>query len=97
MRQKIQTQVDEYRTHEADYQKQMQAHQSKMGVIEGKFRGELENRIGTVIKKAEEEKSKYDKVCGNVNELSDQIKTFMTKFETLKEDITKSSASFSNF
>ena len=75
----------------------MKEHQDKMSLVEGKFRGELENRIGSVIKKAEEEKSKYDKACSNVGELSDQIKTFMTKFETLKEDISKSSSEFSNF
>ena len=68
-----------------------------MGVIETKFKGQLETRIGSIIKKAEEEKAKYDKVCSNVNEISDQIKTFMQKFEQLKEEITKSSANFSNF
>ena len=75
----------------------MTAHQAKMGVIETKFKGQLETRIGSIIKKAEEEKAKYDKVCSNVNEISDQIKTFMQKFEQLKEEITKSSANFSNF
>ena len=68
-----------------------------MGVIETKFKGELETRIGSIIKKAEDEKKKYDKAVSNVSELSDQIKTFMQKFETLKEEITQSSASFSNF
>lgn len=68
-----------------------------MGVIETKFKGELETRIGSIIKKAEDEKKKYDKAVSNVSELSDQIKTFMQKFETLKEEITESSASFSNF
>ena len=71
VRQKIQVEVDAYRKHEANYQKQMAEHQKSMGAIEGKFRGELENRIGSVIKKAEEEKSKYDKACSNVSELSD--------------------------
>ena len=97
VRQKIQDQVAEYRKHEETYQKQMTAHQAKMGVIETKFKGQLETRIGSIIKKAEEEKAKYDKVCSNVNEISDQIKTFMQKFEQLKEEITKSSANFSNF
>ena len=68
-----------------------------MGVIEKKFKGELEQRIGSVIKKAEDEKKKYDKSLSNVNELSDQIKVFMSKFETLKEEITADSANFSNF
>ena len=68
-----------------------------MGVIETKFKGELDTRIGSIIKKAEEEKAKYDKACSNVSELSDQIKTFMAKFETLKEEITQSSAKFSDF
>ena len=71
MRQKIQEQVNDYRKHEEHYQKQMNVHQSKMVVIEGRFKGELETRIGSVIKKAEEEKAKYDKACFNVNELSD--------------------------
>lgn len=65
-----------------------------MGVIEGKFKGELENRIGSVIKKAEDEKAKYDKACKNVFDLSDQIKNFMERFEGLKEEITESSNSF---
>ena len=72
----------------------MNVHQQKMGVIETKFKGELESRIGGIIKKAEEEKAKYDKVTSNVQELSDQIKTFMQKFEQLKEEITTSSANF---
>lgn len=97
VRQQIQEQVAEYRTHEEHYQKQMNVHQQKMGVIETKFKGELETRIGSIIKKAEDEKKKYDKAVSNVSELSDQIKTFMQKFETLKEEITESSASFSNF
>ena len=59
-----------------------------MSVIESKFKGELETRIGSIIKKAEDEKKKYDKAVSNVSELSDQIKTFMQKFETLKEEIT---------
>ena len=42
-----------------------------MGEIEIKFKGELEKRIGSVIKKAEEEKSKYDRACSNVQTLSD--------------------------
>ena len=75
----------------------MGTHQAKMGQIEQKFKGELENRIGGVIKQAETEKAKYDKACSNVSELSDQIKVFMQKFETLKEDISKSSEQFSNF
>jgi len=44
----------------------MNVHQQKMGVIETKFKGELESRIGGIIKKAEEEKAKYDKVTSNV-------------------------------
>lgn len=68
----------------------MKVHQEKMGAIEGKFKGELEKRISTVIKKAEEEKAKYDKASGNVASLSDQIKTFMDKFETLKDDMAES-------
>ena len=42
-----------------------------MGQIEKKFKGELENRIGGVIKQAETEKAKYDKAVSNVSELSD--------------------------
>ena len=68
-----------------------------MGAIETKFKGELDNRIGGIIKKAEEEKAKYDRAQSNVAELSDQIKNFMQKFEVLKEDISESSANFSNF
>lgn len=49
----------------------MATHQAKMGKIEIKFKGELENRIGSVIKKAEEEKAKFDKAQSNVAELSD--------------------------
>ena len=75
----------------------MGIHQEKMGLIEVKFKGELEKRVGSVIKKAEEEKAKYDKSCSNVTELSDQIKVFMSKFETLKDEITSSSAKFSEF
>ena len=71
VRQKIQTQVADYRKHEEQYQKQMGVHQQKMGVIETKFKGQLESRIGGIIKKAEDEKAKYDKACSNVNELSD--------------------------
>lgn len=59
-----------------------------MGVIEKEFKGKLEKRIQPVIKKAEEEKAKYDKAQSNVGELSDQIKVFMSKFETLKEEIS---------
>lgn len=91
VRQKIQVQVESYRKHEENYQKQMGTHQAKMGQIEQKFKGELEDRIGSVIKKAEAEKAKFDKAQSNVSELSDQIKVFMDKFETLKEDISKSS------
>lgn len=97
VRLKIQAQVKEYKEHEERYQKSLKVHQEKMGAIEAKFKGELEKRIGTVIKKAEEERVKYDKANSNVHELSDQIKTFMSKFETLKEEITQSSASFTNF
>ena len=68
-----------------------------MGTIETKFKGQLEKRIGSVIKKVEDEKVKYEKSVKNVNDLSDQIKVFMAKFETLKDEITKSSANFSNF
>ncbi len=49
----------------------MKVHQEKMGAIEGKFKGELEKRISTVIKKAEDEKAKYDKASANVSSLSD--------------------------
>ena len=55
----------------------MGQHQQKMGVIEKEFKGKLEKRIQPVIKKAEEEKAKYDKAVSNVGELSDQIKVFM--------------------
>lgn len=75
----------------------MKVHQAKMSAIEGKFKGELEKRIGSVIKKAEDEKAKYDKATSNVGSLSDQIKSFMDKFETLKEDMAASSANFSNW
>lgn len=68
-----------------------------MGRIEGKFKGELSTRVGSVIKKAEEEKAKYDKASSNVLELSDQIKSFMDKFEDLKAQINESSTNFSNF
>ena len=50
-----------YRVAEEKYQKQMAVNQGKMGAIETKFKGELDNRIGGIIKKAEEEKAKYDK------------------------------------
>lgn len=66
MRQKIQTQVEAYRKHEDHYQKQMGLNQQKMGQIEQKFKGELEKRIGTVIKQAEQERAKYDKAQSNV-------------------------------
>jgi chromosome segregation ATPase len=68
-----------------------------MGAIEGKFKGELEKRISTVIKKAEDEKAKYDKATNNVSELSDHIKNYMEKFETLKEDMAESQSSFNDF
>ena len=68
-----------------------------MGQIETKFKGELEKRIGGVIKQAESEKAKYDKAESNVSELKDQIQVQMSKFETLKEDITKSSEQYNNF
>ena len=75
----------------------MKVHQQKMSDIETRFKGELDTRVGSVIKKAEEEKAKYDKAQANVSELSDQIKVFMQKFETLKDEITASSSDFSNF
>ena len=51
----------------------MGTYQTKMGQIEQKFKGELEKRIGGVIKQAESEKAKYDKAESNVSELKDQI------------------------
>jgi len=86
-----------YKEHEAKYQSQTKLYQEKMGRIEGKFKGELSTRVGTVIKKAEEEKSKYDKASKNVMELSDQIKGFMEKFDELKEQISQSSVNFEHF
>lgn len=68
-----------------------------MSKIETKFKGQLEERVGSVIKVAEEEKKKYDKANKNVQDLSEQIKTFMQKFESLKDEITASSEDLNNF
>ena len=97
VRVKIQEKVAEYREHEEAYQKKMSVHQGKMGALETRFKDELENKIGGMYKKATDEKTKYDKVLANVNELSDQIKTYVNKFETLKDEITASQNTFTNF
>lgn len=75
----------------------MSVHQKKMGDIQDKIKGQIDSTIGKEIKKAEEEKAKYDKACKNVNELSDQIKNFMEKFDTLKVQIEESSQKFQNY
>ena len=72
----------------------MSVHQKKMTDIQDKFKGQIDSTIGKEIKKAEEERSKYDKACKNVQELSDQIKNFMEKFDTLKVQIEDSSQKF---
>ena len=75
----------------------MSVHQKKMTDIQDKFKGQIDSTIGKEIKKAEEERSKYDKACKNVQELSDQIKNFMEKFDTLKVQIEDSSQKFQDY
>ena len=62
--------------------------------IEALFKGELESKVGNVIKKAEAEKVVYDKHCANCKDLSDQIKNYMEKFEVLKDQIKDSGDKF---
>ena len=75
----------------------MGVHQKKMQGIETQFKGELESRVGNVIKKAEAEKVVYDKHCSNCRDLSDQIKNYMEKFEVLKLSIKESGDKFTQY
>ena len=65
--------------------------------IEAQFKGQLESKVGNVIKKAEAEKVVYDKHCANCRELSDQIKNYMEKFEVLKLSIKESGDKFTQY
>ena len=49
----------------------MGVHQQKMQGIETKYKAQLEAKVGNVVKKAEAEKTIYDKHCNNCKELSE--------------------------
>ena len=65
--------------------------------IEALFKGQLESKVGNVIKKAEAEKVVYDKHCNNCKDLSEQIKNYMEKFEVLKDQIKDSGDKFNQY
>ena len=75
----------------------MGVHQQKMAGIETKYKAQLEAKVGNVVKKAEAEKTVYDKHCNNCKELSDQIKNYMEKFEVLKDQIRDSGEKFNQY
>ena len=71
IREKIQEEVARYKAHEENYQKSMNVHRKEMEGIESLFKGQLDEKVGSVIKKAEAEKTVYDKHVANCKDLSD--------------------------
>ena len=71
IREKIQDEVARYKAHEENYQKSMNVHRKEMEGIESLFKGQLDEKVGSVIKKAEAEKAVYDKHVANCKDLSD--------------------------
>ena len=49
----------------------MNVHRKEMEGIESLFKGQLDEKVGSVIKKAEAEKTVYDKHVANCKDLSD--------------------------
>ena len=62
-----------------------------MELVELRFKGLLEGKIGTGIKDVEKMKKEYERTAMSADDLNASIKSFMEKFETLKDQITDSS------
>ena len=75
----------------------MDAYNKQMEGVEKQFKGLLESKVMSVLKNVEVEKSKYEKACGNVADLSEQIKNFAAKFDALKDEVNNSGKKYESY
>lgn len=72
----------------------MTEHQQKMEEVQAEIKQSMEDRVVKTVKEVQEDKEKFEATCVNVDDLSSQIKTYMQKFEDMKNEITESGKKF---
>lgn len=94
IRTKIQKAIDEYKSVEMNYKKEMDAYQNKVKAFEGEVKVEMDKKLNGAVDVAKKHRAAYEKTEGNVQELSSQIKLYIDKFDQLKTDISESGQKF---
>jgi chromosome segregation ATPase len=65
--------------------------------LEKTMRNEIDQSLGETAKLAEVEREKYKKCEANVQELSEKIRSYMTKFDEIKDEMTTNQSKFQTY
>jgi hypothetical protein len=94
---KIKQAIDDYRAKEEEFKKKMEGHSQIMGDIEQRLRKVMDGPLAKIMKEAEVERTKYQKVESNIQDLTSKIKLFMGNFEKVKDDIALNNTKFEEY
>ncbi|CDW74702.1 UNKNOWN [Stylonychia lemnae] len=97
IRSKIQKAITDYKVKEEDYRSKMESHGKIIQEIEKKLKHTIDGSINKTVKEAEQEKTKFQKSCNNVAELSNKINDFMQKFDKIKDEMSENGKKFEHY
>jgi uncharacterized phage infection (PIP) family protein YhgE len=94
LRKQIQTAIDEYKKKEEAYRAKMDVHGKAIQEIEKKLKSTIDGTVSKTLKEAESEKAKFMRVNDKVKDLSNEINSYMKKFDDIKEEMADNSRKF---
>ena len=95
VRDKIQKAIDDYKVKEEDYKKKMEIFNSEINDVQKNLQNELASgKTGKVIKDNQKEKDNFEKIMTRMKKTSDEIQSYVAKFDGVKDEIEENNKKF---
>lgn len=95
IRDKIQKAIDDYKVKEEDYKKKMEVFNTEISDVQKNLQTELASgATGKVIKDNQKEKENFEKIMTRMKKTSDEIQSFVAKFDNVKDEIEENNKKF---
>lgn len=95
VRDKIQKAIDDYKVKEEDYKKKMEIFNTEISDVQKNLQNELASgKTGQVIKDNQKEKDNFEKIMNRMKKTSDEIQSYVAKFDGVKDEIEENNKKF---
>lgn len=80
---------------EEDYKKKMEVFNTEISDVQKNLQNELASgKTGKVIKDNQKEKDNFEKIMNRMKKTSDEIQSYVAKFDAVKEEVEENNKKF---